>query len=141
MKAQNKRTLTLLEERETTRPPCLGHKPREMKTQKGTNTNLHGNFIHSNQKWKTVQVSTTGKHFVVCPCNRYCLAKQPKETIAAEGMEKSLKYHMAEGSQAMHARRAHLPETLQSPDQRLLWGGELWRSKLTAKGQVVLKGL
>lgn len=119
VKARNKRTLTLLEERETTRPPCLGHKPQEMKTQKGTNTNLHDNFIHSNQIWKTLQVSTTGKDTVVCTCNRYCLANQPKENIAAEDMEKSLKYHMAEGSQAMHARRVHLPETLQQGNQLL----------------------
>lgn len=53
VKAWNKRTLTLLEEHNTMRPPCLGDKPRERKTQKGTNTNLHNNFIHSNQKWQT----------------------------------------------------------------------------------------
>lgn len=78
VKAQNTRTLTLMQECKTMRPSCLGNKPREMKTQKGTNTDLHNNFIHSNQKWKTAQISNTGKHTVVCTCNRYYLAKQMK---------------------------------------------------------------
>lgn len=79
-KAWDRRALTLLEEHKTTWPPCLGDKPREMKTQKGTNTNLHNNFIHSNQKWTTSHFHhcTTGKCTMLCTCNGYYLARQTK---------------------------------------------------------------